>query len=305
MGDSKLYSAQEIEKLKQKINIYKETLSTLKTGNSVDDYLLMKNEFYDFKKQVTNLEGVMEIMEEKQNMQIEEYEQQVNKISAQIDSLNQTVEELNQDVSALMNRLSNSDINELIERINIMIDLQDSLSMANENAESKIRQTDQKSISPVQNLNPTPSYKQLQKFINNSEIVHETSNDVTTTDNSIQKNGQKEQQQNSKKSFPSNGINPEQLTNNLNKNINAKSTNNINKKAMNQAVPKANKDSANSAVPNNIQSNKDQTLTSSSNKVDMEASNEKKKDAVDIPNENKENEKTDILSFFNFFRKKD
>ena len=51
MGDSKLYSAQDIEKLKQKIATYKDTLTTLKTGNSIDDYLFIKSEFNGFKTQ--------------------------------------------------------------------------------------------------------------------------------------------------------------------------------------------------------------------------------------------------------------
>ncbi len=77
MGDSKLYSAHDIEKLKQKIATYRDTLTTLKTGNSIDDYLFMKNEFNGFKTQISHLEGVVEIMDEKQSVQIEEYEQQV------------------------------------------------------------------------------------------------------------------------------------------------------------------------------------------------------------------------------------
>ena len=53
----------------------------MKTGNSIDDYLFMKNEFNGFKTQVSHLEGLMELMNEKQSVQIEEYEQQIKHFS--------------------------------------------------------------------------------------------------------------------------------------------------------------------------------------------------------------------------------
>ena len=113
MGDSKLYSAHDIEKLKQKIATYRDTLTTLKTGSSIDGYLFIKNEFNGFKTQISHLEGVAEIMDEKQSVQIGEYEQQVKQFSVQINSLNQTVEELNQDISLIRNKIENDNSNDL------------------------------------------------------------------------------------------------------------------------------------------------------------------------------------------------
>ena len=68
MGDSKLYSAQDIEKLKQKISIYRDTLSTLKSGNSVDDYLFMKSNFNGFKTKFSNLEETIGRMNDKKRL---------------------------------------------------------------------------------------------------------------------------------------------------------------------------------------------------------------------------------------------
>ena len=80
MADAKLYSAQDIENLKQKIATYRDTLTTLKSGNTIDDYLFMKSELNGFKMQVSHLEEVMGRLNDKRSMQIEEYEQQIETI---------------------------------------------------------------------------------------------------------------------------------------------------------------------------------------------------------------------------------
>ena len=105
MGDAQLYSAHDIEKLKQKIATYRETLTTLKADNSTEDYHLMKNEFQSFKTKITDLEELMEIMDEVNSKQIEGYKQEIKNFSHQIDSLNQTIEDLNQKISSIMSNM--------------------------------------------------------------------------------------------------------------------------------------------------------------------------------------------------------
>lgn len=115
MGDAKLYSAQEIEKLKQKIEIYRDTLTTLKKETSIEDYLMIKNEFDKFKKQISHLDGLAKTIDVKQNMQIGEYEEQVKQIGNQIDSLNQTVEEINQEILLILKKIITNEDNELTD----------------------------------------------------------------------------------------------------------------------------------------------------------------------------------------------
>ncbi|MFJ7737012.1 hypothetical protein ACIQ2D_11795 [Lysinibacillus sp. NPDC097287] len=115
MEDPKLYSAQEIEKLKQKIATYRETLTTLKKETSIEDYLLIKSEFDKFKKQVSHLDGLTKTMDVKKNMHIGEYEEQVKQISNQIDFLNQTVEEINQEILLILKKIITNEDNELTD----------------------------------------------------------------------------------------------------------------------------------------------------------------------------------------------
>lgn len=105
MGDSKLYSTQDIENLKQRIETYRKTLTSLKMGTSLEDYLFMKKEFDAIKIQIAHLEGLTETLDDKQNSQIRDYEGQIRLLSTQIESLNQTIEEMNQEILTVLNKL--------------------------------------------------------------------------------------------------------------------------------------------------------------------------------------------------------
>ena len=102
MRDEELSPTHDIELLKQKITLYKDTLTTLKTGDSIEDYQFLKNEFQHFKTKITNFADVIENMDEKQNKQIKGYKQEIKNLSTQIDSLNLIVEELNQNFLLVM-----------------------------------------------------------------------------------------------------------------------------------------------------------------------------------------------------------
>ncbi|MFF2796266.1 hypothetical protein [Lysinibacillus xylanilyticus] len=105
MEDSKLYCTQDIEKLKQKIEAYKDTLTSLKTGTSIEDYLFMKMDFDGIKTQMALLEGLTETIDDKPNSQIGGYDEQIKLLSAQIESLNQTIEEMNLEILKVLNKL--------------------------------------------------------------------------------------------------------------------------------------------------------------------------------------------------------
>ncbi|MGA3599492.1 hypothetical protein [Lysinibacillus agricola] len=110
MEDSKLYSTQDIENLKQRIETYRETLTSLKMGTSIEDYLFMKKEFDAIKTQIAHLEGLTETLDDKQNSQIRGYEGQIRLLSTQIESLNQTIEEMNQEILTVLNKLVIEDL---------------------------------------------------------------------------------------------------------------------------------------------------------------------------------------------------
>jgi hypothetical protein len=237
MEYSKLHSAQDIEKLKQKIATHRDTLTKLKTGDSVDDYLLMKNEFNSFKTQVSYLERIIKIMKGKQSMQLEEYKQQFTKISIQINSLNQTVEELNHDLSLVTNKLNSDDSKDLLEDLNCSIDVQDFLKSPTKDEvsevslikEETIKNEDLTSIPSTHKSNIPPTFKQLQRQSKEPiSIQKETTSLSPTEDIAIQNISQEERQHFTKRNFPSNSIIPNQTYNGNYKNVNMKSTISLN-----------------------------------------------------------------------------
>ncbi|WP_181347799.1 hypothetical protein [Thalassobacillus sp. CUG 92003] len=128
----KLYNTQDINTLRQKIETYKKTLEALKTGDAVEDYLLMKSEVHGIKAQVSQIEGVMKQMEENKDFHTDEYEQQVEHISAQIQTVNDSINHLKQDVTFLMNKMHDVNFNLLIEKMNSMLEFQKSSEENNE-----------------------------------------------------------------------------------------------------------------------------------------------------------------------------
>lgn len=115
MEDSTIYTLQEIETLKQKISAYRDTLMTLKMGNSLEDYMEMKSELDILKTQTAHIEGLTETMDEKQHTQNAVYEEQVKQFSFLLAALNHTVEELNQEILSISNKLSFSKSEEIQE----------------------------------------------------------------------------------------------------------------------------------------------------------------------------------------------
>lgn len=106
MEDSKLYATQDIEKLKQKVEAYKDTLTSLKIGTPLEDYLFMKMDFDEIKTQMALLKELTETIDDKQgNPQNRGYEEQIKLLSAQIDSLNQTIEDMNREILMVLNKL--------------------------------------------------------------------------------------------------------------------------------------------------------------------------------------------------------
>ncbi len=332
MGDSKLYTAHDIEKLKQKVATYKDTLTSLKTGNSIDGYLFIKNEFNGFKSKILHLEGLAEILDEKQSVQIGEYEQQVKQFSVQINSLNQTVDELNQDISLIRNKIKNETSNDFIEHINAPVEVQDSVNIVSneERMDSFIEETaltkDQTSISSIQQSNRPPTFMQLQSLVAKVNDIQEAPSDVTPIASLDFQKNYPEEQQFSKKSFPSTGTNPSQLYNGRNSNVPMTTAIHPNKFVKTQRIPiKVIENSTLSLSQATSVSEKNETVTDSSNEVNNVAPVEVDNTPIEISDEvsdaapmevdnapieissemkRQQHKNKESLWLFNFFRKK-
>ncbi|MGE7997716.1 hypothetical protein ACQKOF_03360 [Lysinibacillus sp. NPDC093190] len=219
MEDSKLYSTQDIEKLKQKIDAYKETLTSLKMETSIDDYLFMKKDFDGIKTQITLLEGLTETIDDKQNSQIRGYEEQIKLLSTQIESLNQMIEKMNQEILRALNKL-----------LTIENTKAPTTTPKTENISKFIANGAQRDPIITQTTNQSantstqPSYKMLQSLAGkatNGQL--DANNGIPSTPSENQRNIPEERHFN-QQYFQSINTHPSQIYNGLYRNTNAEST---------------------------------------------------------------------------------
>jgi len=111
----------DIESLKQKLIVYKQTLETMKSGNVVEDYLIMKNECYDLIKKIAELKNVMESSRDQHNHQLTNISQQVKILKDEIKSMNVSIEEVKQDVKSLTDKFNSLNIDELMAKMDTLI----------------------------------------------------------------------------------------------------------------------------------------------------------------------------------------
>ncbi len=249
MEDSKLYSTQEIEKLKQKINSYRETLTSLKMGTSIEDFLFMKNEFDGLKTQIAHLEGLTETLDDKQNSHIRGYDDQIKLLSTQIESLNQTIEEMNQEIFTVLNRILTIEVNEAPATLSAPTIEKNSPTTTNTSQRHpRITQTpDQTTITSKQ-----PSYKLLQSLAGKATTMQiNLNNGIPSAGNDIQENKPEERHFN-QQYFQSINTHPSQIYNGLYRNTTVEPTFHFKKATDAQEIPVSvyNPNTVSSAITN-------------------------------------------------------
>ncbi|WP_341300795.1 hypothetical protein MHB44_21360 [Lysinibacillus sp. FSL H8-0500] len=231
MKDSKLYSIQELEELKQRIETYREALTSLKTETSIEDYLYMKNEFDGLKAHTVHLENLTETIDDKQNSQIKGYEEQIQLLTSQVGSLNQTIEEMNREILTVLNKLltpetteaqktpskSSSTIPNLLQRKSIIT-----------------QAANQASLPPKSN---EPSYKMLQGLAGKATNTQLNFTNPPPTSQNEQPMYRPEERHFNQQYFQSINTHPSQIYNGLYRNTNVGSTFHFRNAAEAQEIP--------------------------------------------------------------------
>ena len=219
MEESKLYTTQEIEKLKQKIETYRESLTSLKMGTSIEDFLYMQQEFDGLKTQMAHLEGITETLDSKQNSYIKGYDDQIKLLLTQIESLNQTIEGMNQEILAVLNKLLTVEENDTTT-IPSSIELPSQTSATLLPRQPRMAQTtDQTTITSAQ-----PSYRLLQSLAGKA-TNHQlnVNNSASSPGNDLQATKPEERHFN-QQYFQSINTHPSQIYNGLYRNTTVEST---------------------------------------------------------------------------------
>jgi len=231
MEDSKLYSTQDIEKLKEKIDTYRETLTTLKMGTSIEDYLFMKNEFEELKKQIVHLEGLTETIDGKQSTQIKEYEGQVRQLSIQIEALNHAMEEMNHEILAILNKLTTFESHEPADIMSTTVDESSIKNIAPPSRKFLQEIAQNASHLPLPTTEPT--YKFLQNLAGKASSMH-NGTPFTPNDEPVKK---QEERHFNQQYFQSINTHPSQIYNGLYRNNTAEPTFHFKNAADTQGIP--------------------------------------------------------------------
>ncbi|MFE3575314.1 hypothetical protein [Lysinibacillus sp. NPDC059133] len=251
MEDSKLYSTQDIEKLKQKIEAYKDTLTSLKMGTSIEDFLFMKMDFDEIKTQMAFLEELTETMDDKQkNSQIRGYEEQVKFLSAQIESLNQTIEGRNREILMVLNKLLTIENTEALTTIPKKENTSKFIANGVQRDPIITQTTNQSGITSKQ-----PSYKMLQSLAGKATNAQlEGNNSTPSTRNGNQRDVPEERHFN-QQYFQSINTHPSQIYNGLYRNTTTESTFHFKHATSTQEIPVNMNESAlpsdNASTPDN------------------------------------------------------
>ena len=133
-------------------------------GTSLEDYLIMKNEFESLKKQISFIEGLTQTMDEKQQTQNELYEERIKLFSLQLAELKHNVKEMKQEIFTILNEIS---INK--HEADSVKD-SSSVQMKNDSNNSNDKLTPTNEIQPTDNqssiVSTRPSYNQLRNLTN-------------------------------------------------------------------------------------------------------------------------------------------
>ncbi|WP_427108938.1 hypothetical protein [Lysinibacillus xylanilyticus] len=232
MEDSKLYCTQDIEKLKQKIEAYKDTLTSLKSGTSIEDYLFMKMDFDGIKTQMALLEGITETIDDKPNSQIGGYDEQIKLLSAQIESLNQTIEEMNLEILKVLNKLLTTENTEATTTTPKTENTSKSIANGVQNDPIITQTTSQSAVALKQ-----PSYKMLQSLAGKARNAQlDVNNGIPSAHNGNQRNVPDDRHFN-QQYFQSINTHPNQIYNGLYRNTTTESTIHFKNATYTQEIP--------------------------------------------------------------------
>ncbi|MCY9549216.1 hypothetical protein [Lysinibacillus xylanilyticus] len=232
MEDSKLYCTQDIEKLKQKIEAYKDTLTSLKTGTSIEDYLFMKMDFDGIKTQMALLEGLTETIDVKPNSQTGSYDEQIKLLSAQIESLNQTIEEMNLEILKVLNKLLTTENTEATTTTPKTENTSKSIANGVQSDPIITQTTSQSAVALRQ-----PSYKMLQSLAGKARNAQlDVNNGIPSAHNGNQRNVPEDRHFN-QQYFQSINTHPNQIYNGLYRNTTTESTIHLKNATYTQEIP--------------------------------------------------------------------
>ncbi|MEC5424240.1 hypothetical protein QGM71_12135 [Virgibacillus sp. C22-A2] len=171
MYQYKLYNSREIDKLKEDLEVYKQTLVTMESSNLLDKYLQLQRELYEIKLKFSKFKGEMKTMEESYQEKIAEYERQDQRNSIQTQTINDSLNQLKQDVTSIKGEMKEIRVTELLEKMKLVSNRMDnSLAIGKSQIDTQKKELLQskehiKTNPPIKTVPKTSEYKRLQNML--------------------------------------------------------------------------------------------------------------------------------------------
>ncbi|API92833.1 MULTISPECIES: hypothetical protein [unclassified Virgibacillus] len=119
-----LYNVDDIDKLKQELHAYKQTVRMTTEGKFFEDYLKTKDDFNDLKMKIFQLEGDMKTMEKNYQEEISDYELEMQNLMIQLTSIAESVQQLKQETQLMKHQFEQLPFVDLSEKINQLLSTQ-------------------------------------------------------------------------------------------------------------------------------------------------------------------------------------
>lgn len=124
-----LYNVDDIDQLKKELDAYKQTVKTMTEGNLFEDYFKTKDDFYDLKMKIFELEGDMKAMENNYREEISNHQMEEQHLANQLTSITGFLQQLRQDAQLIKQQFEQLPFVEISEKINQLISNQNTNAM--------------------------------------------------------------------------------------------------------------------------------------------------------------------------------
>ncbi|WP_179107305.1 hypothetical protein [Sediminibacillus massiliensis] len=124
MSQYRLYNSEDIHKLEQELEFYKDTLQAVDSGHAYE-YLKKQRELYNLNVKFSTIKGEMKVMEENYQERISGYERREKNVSSQIQTLEESLSQLKYDVRMIKSEMERLRFSELLDKVNIVINKTD------------------------------------------------------------------------------------------------------------------------------------------------------------------------------------
>ena len=175
MEKLKLVNSQEVKTLKERIEVYKQAIDSVKEGQLIKDFLNVKRDNLSLKKQVTYLEGVLSSMENNTEEKNKNASERYEEVSLKMKQIQAEIKELKNNIQNLKLEQLNENISTLLKREKEQNTVIPTIEVQQESLPEPTKEEKREGMEKNTNIRQS-DFKRLQNMLVNGEIMQERNN---------------------------------------------------------------------------------------------------------------------------------